>query len=155
MYSRFHRILHRLWQGLTLGLVFVQGQVSSQPLRDTPNNHVLSPLAAAKAQLEAYNKRDLAAFVAVFADDVRVYREPKREPVIVGKLAFTEVYRQRFQTPGLRAEILNRIELGNKVIEHERVYGISEQPTDIAVIYEVIDGKIQNVWFFRAEPSAN
>jgi hypothetical protein len=114
---------------------------------------VLSPVDAAKAQLEAYNRRDLDAFVALFSDDVTVYREPNREPAIRGKAAFTEAYRKRFQTVGLRAEILNRIEVGNKVTEHERVYGIQAHPVELIVVYEVIDGKIRNVWFFSADPS--
>ena len=131
-----------------------QAQETAGADRTTATPHVLSPLEAAKAQLVAYNNRDLDAFVALFSDDVRVFREPNREPAISGKSAFAETYRKRFQTVGLRAEILNRIEVGNKVTEHERVYGIREHPVELVVVYEVIEGKIKNVWFFSAEPSA-
>jgi hypothetical protein len=114
---------------------------------------ILTPLQAAQAQLVAYNQRNLEAFVDVFADDVKVFREPNREPSISGKAAFTAAYKKRFETVGLRAEILNRMEVGNKVIEHERVYGIRDQPYDLVVVYEVVNGKIKNVWFFSAEAS--
>lgn len=141
-----------------LTLSFGQGTVLAQSQADpesaTESAQVRTPLEAAKAQLVAYNKRDLEAFVEVFSDDVRVFREPNREPSITGKSAFTETYRKRFETVGLRAEILNRIEIGNKVIEHERVHGIREQAVDLVVVYEVFDGKIKNVWFFSSEPSS-
>lgn len=114
---------------------------------------IWTPLQAAQAQLVAYNQRNLEAFVDVFADDVKVFREPNREPSISGKTAFTAAYKKRFETVGLRAEILNRMEVGNKVIEHERVYGIRDQPYDLAVVYEVVNGKIKNVWFFSADAS--
>ena len=43
--------------------------------------------------------------------------------------------------------------LGNKVIDHERVTGIREEPLEALAIYEVSDGVIETVWFFYpAEP---
>nr|WP_243729874.1 hypothetical protein [Shewanella decolorationis] len=38
--------------------------------------------ALVQAQLVAYNQRDLASFVALFSDDVCIYRPPASEPVI-------------------------------------------------------------------------
>jgi hypothetical protein len=99
-------------------------------------------------QLEAYNARDLEAFAATYADDVRLFRMPAAEAAVVGKAQLREVYRQRFASPGLHADILTRIVLGNKVIDHERVRGIREQPIEALAIYEVEGELIRTVWFF-------
>ena len=103
-------------------------------------------------QLDAYNAHDLQRFVAVYSDDIRVFRLPATEPILAGKAAFTDHYAtQRFHLPGLRAEVVNRIVLGNKVIDHERVYGVRERPYEVVAVYEVADGLIRTVWFFSAE----
>ena len=48
-------------------------------------------------------------------------------------------------------ELLNRMEMGNKVIDHERIRGVREQCFDVAAVDEVIDGLICNAWFYAAE----
>ena len=98
-------------------------------------------------QVDAYNAHDLERFVSTYADSVRIFRMPATEPSISGKAQLTEVYRARLSTPGLHAEILTRIVLGNKVIDHERVRGIGAQPLEALAIYEVSEGLIENVWF--------
>ena len=103
-------------------------------------------------QVDAYNARDLAQFVACYADDIRVFRPPATEPSISGKAAFSEFYRtQRFNLPGLAAEIVNRMVLGNRVIDHERITGVRAQPFEIAVAYEVAGRRIATVWTFAAD----
>jgi hypothetical protein len=100
-------------------------------------------------QLEAYNARDLERFVAEYADDVRVFRPPSAEPVLAGKQAFAEHYaKHRFNLPGLHAEIVNRMVLGNKVVDHERISGVREHPFEAVAVYEVVDDRIRTVWFF-------
>ena len=102
-------------------------------------------------QLEAYNDRDLARFVAQYTDDVRVFRPPAPEPVLAGKAAFEAHYAaHRFDLTALHADVLNRLVVGNKVIDHERVSGVRDEPFDAAVVYEVRDGLIATVWFFDA-----
>ena len=105
--------------------------------------------APVRRQLEAYNARDLDRFLAEFRDDIRVYRPPAPEPAIVGKEAFGEFYAtQRFNRPGLHAEVLNRMVLGNKVIDHERITGVRDEPIEMAVAYQVVDGLIAAIWTF-------
>ena len=112
----------------------------------------MSPLQIVEAQVDAYNRRDLAAFVALYGEDVEVFRLPSTTPGLSGKAAFTEFYRtERFNRPGLHAEIVNRIVLGNKVIDHERIRGVRDAPFEIAVVYEVAGGLIERVWTFAAE----
>lgn len=105
-----------------------------------------------RRQLEAYNARDLDGFVACYADDVRVYRPPASEPVLVGKAALAEHYaKHRFNLPGLHAELRARMVLGSKVVDHERISGVREAPFEVAAVYEVADGLIRAVWFFEAD----
>ena len=99
-------------------------------------------------QLEAYNARDLERFVATYSDTIRIFRMPAEEPAIAGKAQLADTYRMRFSSPNLHADIVNRIVIGNKVIDHERVVGIKETPVEAVAVYEVVEGLIETVWFF-------
>ena len=106
-------------------------------------------------QFDAYNDHDLERFLATFHDDVKSYRMPAVEPSIVGKPALREFYAtQRFNKPALKAELLHRIVLGNKVLDHERITGLTEKPLEMLAVFEVTDldrgGLIQTTWFFSA-----
>ncbi|MDO8285990.1 MAG: nuclear transport factor 2 family protein [Rhodoferax sp.] len=91
-------------------------------------------------QLDAYNARDL-----------QVFRPPATQPALSGKAALAEHYAtHRFNLPGLHAELVNRIVLGNKVIDHERIVGVGEGTMEAAAVYEIRDGLISTVWFFNA-----
>lgn len=108
-----------------------------------------SAVEAVQRQVDAYNRRDLDAFLATCSETVRVYRMPAAEPALAGKSAFGEFYRtRRFNLPGLHADIVQRIAIGNKVIDHERVSGIEDRPIEMIAVYEVRDGLIDCVWFF-------
>jgi hypothetical protein len=118
-------------------------------------NSESSPVAIVQRQVDAYNRRDLSAFLATYSEGIRLYRMPSSEPALDGKAAFAEFYRtQRFILPALRAEILQRIVIGNKVIDHERISGLAEQPIEAVAAYEVADGLIDRVWFSIHECSA-
>ena len=117
-----------------------------------------------QGQLDAYNARDLARFVACYADDVQLFRPPAAEPVMVGKAALSAHYEaNRFNLPLLHAELVNRMVLGNKVVDHERISGVREEPFDAAVVFEVrfevkseVESEvsralISKVWFFNAD----
>ena len=99
-------------------------------------------------QLDAYNARDLERFAATYSADVSIYRMPSLQPAIQGQQQLRETYRQRFASPSLHAEILSRIVMGNKVIDHERVTGIRDTPLEALAVYEVEGGLIRTVWFF-------
>jgi hypothetical protein len=103
-------------------------------------------------QLDAYNARDLQRFVACYAEQVRVYRPPAAEPVLAGRDALAAHYAaNRFHLPGLHAELVARLVMGNKVIDQERIVGLGDTPMDAAAVYEVGgDGLIAAVWFFDA-----
>jgi hypothetical protein len=102
-------------------------------------------------QVDAYNARDLERFVAQYSDAVQVFRPPATEPSISGKARFSEYYAaNRFNLPALRADILARMVLGSRVIDHERIHGVRDEPFEVAAVYDVVDGFITTVWFFPA-----
>jgi hypothetical protein len=112
----------------------------------------MTPEQAVQHQLDAYNARDLARFLAVYEDDVVVYRLPSKEPAFTSRGQLAEFYRtQRFNLPALRAELLNRMVIGNVVIDHERVHGVRDRPFEVAASYRVVDGLIRAVWFFSGD----
>ena len=107
------------------------------------------PVDVVEEQLEAYNARDLERFVATYADDIRIWRMPATEPSIAGQAQLREVYAKRFSSPDLHATIVNRIATGDKVVDHERVVGIEAGPIEAVAVYQVVDGLIAKVWFYR------
>lgn len=108
--------------------------------------------APVQRQLDAYNARDLERFIAEYTEDVQVFRPPAPSPVLSGKQAFADYYAaNRFNLPALHADVVNRMVLGNKVIDHERITGVGDGPIEAAAVYEVSGGLIRAVWFFRGE----
>lgn len=107
-------------------------------------------------QLDAYNAHDLEAFAACFRDDVRLFRvpadgTPPSAPTTVGTPALRAFYAEhRFSIPTLRAELLGRLAAGDKVIDHERIHGLGEQPVEMLAVYRIEAGLIVDVWFFTA-----
>ena len=80
--------------------------------------------AIVQRQLEAYNRRDLDAFLACYADDARLWRAPATLTES-GREALRARYQRRFEgAPALHATILQRIVLGRFVVDHERVTGV-------------------------------
>ena len=105
---------------------------------------------AARLAVEAYNRRDLDAFMATYAPDLALYAHPDR-PLTSGQEQARREYGTMFENvPNLHVEIANRIVQGSFVIDHEVVTGLPDGKEVRAVaIYEVREGKIQNVWFIQ------
>jgi len=115
----------------------------------SPDGVPLNPVDPVQRQLDAYNAHDLDRFVAQYADDIRVYRPPVMEPVLVGKQAFADHYaRNRFTLPDLHAEVVNRIVSGNTVVDHERITGLQPGVVEAIAVYTVEGGLIRTVWFY-------
>jgi hypothetical protein len=107
-----------------------------------------APADVVQRQLNAYNARDLDAFLATYHPDARLYGFPNRLEVD-GRAAMRSDYERLFaETPALHAEVPQRIVMGNHVIDEEVVTGLPGGRTVRATaIYEVRDGLIANVWF--------
>lgn len=108
----------------------------------------VSPEIIVQKQLDAYNARDIEAFLATYSDDVKVYNFPNT-PRYEGKDKMRESYGDFFKTtPDLHCEIKNRIVIGNKVVDEEYLTMNGRNFSAVA-IYEVENGKIAKVTFVR------
>ena len=111
----------------------------------------MSPTDVVQRQLDAYNAHDLAAFLATYSETADLTRIGKAEAPLTGKGAISDLYASRvFNVQGHRAELVGRLVLGNKVVDHERVFGLSSEPFEALAVYEVKEELIQRVWFFGA-----
>lgn len=107
------------------------------------------PEAVVQRQLEAYNAKDIDALMATFADDVEAFEYPNTL-LFSGIEKMRQRLAGRLQEPNLHAQLLNRIVMGNLVIDHEivtRTFPEGAGQLETIVIYEVRDGKIAKNWF--------
>lgn len=96
-------------------------------------------------QIEAYNNRDLEANMALFSDDFKLIALSDGSILIDGKAACREMYQQLFaNSPDLFAEVINRIDFGNKVVVHEYIYGRngSAERIEQLIVFEIAEDKI-------------
>lgn len=109
----------------------------------------MGAVSLVERQLDAYNAHDLVAFIGCYAEDVKIFRLPAKEPAMAGRLALAQFYAtQRFNLPELHADIVNRIVLGNKVIDHEAIRGLNPgEVVEVVAVYEIAEGLISTVWF--------
>ena len=115
----------------------------AQILRKTPEDIV-------QQQVNAYNARDLEAFLATYSPDIKIFNHPD-SLLYPGQEEMKKRYKALFENvPNLHVKIVNRITLGKFVIDQERVTGFADGRVIRAVaIYEVEDGLIKRVWFIR------
>lgn len=100
-------------------------------------------------QLEAYNAKDLETFLDCYSDEIEVYDHPNTL-IMSGKERMRNHYRNLFDSyPSMRCNLVNRMISGNIVIDHEQITGRTEGILEAIAIYEVIDERIQKVWFVR------
>jgi hypothetical protein len=97
-----------------------------------------------QAQVDAYNARDIEAFVAAYAPDV-VITDANGSPMLGGHDAMREQYGALFEgSPDLDAEILGRVSAGAWTVDQERV-SRGDETRDVLVAYQVTDGLIARV----------
>ena len=113
-----------------------------------------SPSDAAQRQLDAYNARNIDAFVAAYAPGCVVRAFPSGDVLLEGREAMRAQYGRQFaKCTALHAVLLARVEHECFVIDHEEVTGLHpERVVHAVAMYEVREGLIQNVWFLK-EPT--
>lgn len=104
----------------------------------------------AQAQLDAYNAQDLDAYCRFFSDDI-VVADLNGTVTTQGAQAYRDRYAAVFaQFPQNKAELLNRMVVGDTVIDHERVVRGPEGPVfEVAAIYTFRGDKIARVDFVK------
>lgn len=107
-----------------------------------------NPETIVDAQLEAYNKKDLEAYLGAYANTIKIYNYPA-ELATEGTKQMRATYKAWFsKTPDLYAKVLKRFVLGNKVIDKLQVVA-NKQIIEAIGIYEVSNGKITKVTYLR------
>jgi len=104
-----------------------------------------------QAQLDAYNAQDLEGYCRYFTPGV-VVANVGGEVTSTGIEAYRARYKDAFaKFPGNKATLLNRIVLGQSVIDHERVDrgDGSTPPFEVAAIYIFEGEKIARVEFAK------
>ena len=109
----------------------------------------MNPVDPVQRQLDAYNARDLERFMAEYAENVQIFRPPATEPAMSGKAAMARHYAEnRFVLPNLHATVVNRMVVGNTVVDHEQIVGIQDEMVEAIAVYRVEEGLIQTAWFY-------
>jgi hypothetical protein len=103
----------------------------------------------AERQLEAYNRRDMNAFLDCFTDDVTARRLAGNELLFSGKTAMRAYYEAMFRDcVRLHCVVTKRIESGDTIIDEELIDGHPRGDRVRAIaIYSVRYGRISQIVF--------
>lgn len=104
---------------------------------------------AVQGQLEAYNARDIDAFMHWWAEDCRYYEFPDRL-LASGAAEVRERHAARFKEPNLHGRLIKRIAIADVVVDQEivsRTFPDGPGEVDVIAIYEVACGRIAKAWF--------
>jgi len=107
-----------------------------------------------QGQLDAYNARDVDAFMQWWADDCAYYEFPDRL-LASGAAEVRERHVARFKEPNLHGRLLKRITVAGVVVDHEtvtRTFPNGPGEVDVIAIYEVKEGRIARAWFKMGPP---
>jgi imidazolonepropionase-like amidohydrolase len=103
-------------------------------------------LSLVQKQINAYNARNVEAFLEPYADDAEIYTFPDK-PEGKGKEAMRKLYAAIFaKAPNLHCEIIGRIIQGNTVIDQESISGLGKTKMTGTVIYQFENNKIKRVY---------
>ncbi len=118
----------------------------SQPKQSAADTYQATLVAR---QADAYNSRDLDAFVATYSPDIEMRTLGSDSVEVRGHKALREAYKFLLTMPKeFHATTVQRIVSGPFVIDREHLEGLAEPVAfDPVVIYEVRDSLIRRVWF--------
>lgn len=115
--------------------------------------NTFSPEAVVQRQLEAYNARDVDAWLATYAPDAKQYEHPA-SLLASGHEQIRARVLPRFAEPKPHAELLKRTVIGDVVIDHEIVETGSAR-IELVCIYRICRGLIQSASFVFNPMGAN
>jgi hypothetical protein len=87
-------------------------------------------------QLDAYNARDIDAFMEWWSDDCEYYVTRFKEANLFGKL--------------IRRSVVDNLVVDQEVVTRTLADGIGE--VDVLAIYQIENGKIAKAWFKMGSP---
>ncbi len=114
----------------------------------------MSPEQTIKRQLDAYNARDIDAFMACWHPEAEFIAHP--DTILArGHAQIRARHDLRFQEPDLHGHLISRLVLGDRVVDQERVVRNMEGrkvELEVVAIYDVADGLIRRAWFLMGTP---
>jgi hypothetical protein len=108
-----------------------------------------APEAVVQRQLDAYNSKNLEAWLATYAEDAQQFEHPGKL-LASGHAEIRARAAARFQEPNLHAKLKQRSVMGHIVIDHEtvsRTFPEGPGRVELVCIYEVREGKIRTASF--------
>lgn len=115
--------------------------------------NTLSPTTLIQQQLDAYNAKDSAAWLACYAPDAQQYTL-HGELLASGHAEMRARISSRFTEPDLHAQLLTRTVMANVVVDLElitRNFPEGKGNIQMLCIYEVMDGLIHKASFVLGE----
>jgi hypothetical protein len=115
---------------------------------------IASPETVVQAQLDAYNAKDIEAFMRCWAEDAQMLAHPDTL-LADGAAAIRARHLTRFQEPNLFGRLISRMAVGDTVVDREivtRTFPEGPGRVDVIAIYRVTDGRISRAWFVMGEP---
>ncbi|MBB3021623.1 hypothetical protein FHR70_004725 [Microvirga lupini] len=112
------------------------------------------PTEVVNRQLNAYNAKNIDAFMACWGEDAQYFAFPSNL-LAEGAQQIRERYVVRFKEPNLFGQLIHRMNVGNLVIDREvvtRTFPDGPGRVDVIAIYEVDGGKITKAWFKMGAP---
>jgi hypothetical protein len=108
-----------------------------------------TPEQLAQEQLDAYNKKDIEAFLKPYDDNIIAYNFPDNSIMFKGKEEMRKIYSSMFTNyTDLHCTLLNRMVKDNTVIDHESVIiRKGQEPLKARAIYTIENNKITKVHF--------
>jgi putative hydrolase of HD superfamily len=113
-----------------------------------------TPAELIQRQLDAYNARDIEAFMTCWSPDAELFEHPLKL-LARGAAQIRQRHLDRFKEPNLQARLVNRLSAGTTVVDPEVMTsnfpeGVGQ--VDVIAIYDVRESKIARVWFIFGEP---
>jgi hypothetical protein len=100
-------------------------------------------------QLDAYNARDIEALMTTYSEGIEMFEHPSKL-LASGAAQVRERQTARLSEPNLQATLVNRMVMGNVVIDQEvvtRTFPEGPGRIDLIAIYEVQGERIRKAWF--------
>ena len=109
----------------------------------------VTPESVVQRQLDAYNARDIDALMATYADDIELYEHPAKL-LASGAAQVRERQAVRLDEPNLHAKLIQRMVMGNMVIDQEVITRTFPEGTgriELIATYLVQENRIAKAWF--------
>ena len=110
--------------------------------------------AVVARQLDAYNARDIDAFMAAWREDAEYFEHPDRL-LARGAAEIRTRHEIRFKEPDLHGKLIARFSVDNLVIDREvvtRNFPEGRGTVDVIAIYQVEGDTIARAWFKLGTP---